>query len=74
MNRRTISNMVASMLKQPEYTEKMRAIRLYIEKSNGIVVEDTEEKELSNILFAEMKSNAPKKDAQDDTEGEVDAD
>lgn len=49
MNHKQIANLVASVI-QVDRSEKVRALRLYVEKTAGVRVEDVSEKELSKAI------------------------
>lgn len=67
MNHRQIANLIVPLV-QTDRDDRVRAIRLYVEKTTGVKVAETTQEELSNALVAAMdvrnvKTQAELKDA-----------
>lgn len=71
MNHRQIANLIVPLV-QTDRDDRVRAIRLYVEKTTGVKVAETTQEELSNALVAAMDVRNVKTQAEPkDSEGEV---
>lgn len=63
MNHRHIANLVVSVIRD-ERNDKVRAIRLFVEKTAGVKVANLTQEELSDALVALL--DGPQEDAVDE--------
>lgn len=64
MNHKQIANLVASVV-QKDRDDRVRAIRLYVEKTSGLKVAETTQDELADAMVLAMEVLNPKVDAPD---------
>lgn len=64
MNNRQVANIIAKLVKGEEHTQKIRAIRLFVEKSAQIQASTKSEEEVSDAIMALMSEDFQTEDSE----------